>query len=298
VENDGAGAGGRRARRRGRDIGHGSRRVTAIAGTIHPAAIIDRGAEIDPAAVIGAGAFIGPGVIIGAGTTVGPYAVIESNTTIGARNRIFQFASIGAAPQDLKFGGEPSRVEIGDDNIIREFTTIHRGTEGGDMVTRIGSHVMLMNYVHIAHDCQIGDHAIIANSTELGGHAVIEEWVVAAGMVGVHQFARIGAHAMVAAGAKVSQDVPPYSTVAGDRARLVGVNTIGLERRGFSPESISALRRAYRTIFYSRMSREDAIARVDAEDGAVAEVRRVLDFIKGSHRGVVGRERKGGASNG
>lgn len=234
--------------------------------------------------------------MIGAESSVGPYAVIEANTTIGARNHIFQFASIGAAPQDLKYRGEPSRVEIGDDNIIREFTTIHRGTQGGHLLTRIGSHVLLMNYVHIAHDCEIGDHAIIANSTELGGHAVLEEWVVAAGMVGVHQFARIGAHAMVAAGAKVSQDVPPYSTVAGDRARLVGVNTLGLERRGFTPESISALRRAYRTIFYSRLQRDEAIARVEAEDGAVAEVRRVLDFIRNSQRGIVGRERKAGAN--
>jgi UDP-N-acetylglucosamine acyltransferase len=246
---------------------------------------------------IGAGAFIGPGVIIGAETSVGPYAVIESNTTIGKRNRIFQFASIGAAPQDLKYRGEPSRVEIGDENIIREFTTIHRGTESGAMVTRIGSHVMLMNYVHIAHDCIVGDHAIIANSTELGGHAVIEEWVVAAGMVGIHQFARVGAHAMVAAGAKVSQDVPPYSTVAGDRARLVGVNSIGLERRGFSDESIRALRRAFRTIFYSGKPREEALREVEAEDGSVAEVRRMLNFIRESRRGVVGRERRG-ASNG
>ena len=180
---------------------------------------------------------IGPEVRIGAATRIGPYAVIEGHTTIGARNRIFQFASIGAAPQDLKYHGEPSRLEIGDDNRIREFTTIHRGTEGGGMLTRIGNHVLVMNYVHVAHDCLIGDHSILANSTELAGHCVLEEWVVTAGMCGVHQFSRIGAHAMLAAGSKVAQDVPPYSMVAGDRARLVGINAVGLERRGFSPES-------------------------------------------------------------
>lgn len=218
--------------------------------------------------------------------------MIECNTTIGARNRIFQYSSIGAAPQDLKFRGEPSRVEIGNDNTIREFTTVHRGTESGHMVTRIGNGVLLMNYVHIAHDCIVGDGSIIANSTELGGHCVLGEWVVAAGMCGIHQFARIGAYAMVAAGAKVSQDVPPYSMVAGDRARLVGVNTVGLRRRNFDRETIGAIERTYRKLFYSGLLREDAIREVLAEDGSVAEVRRIVDFIGESKRGVVGRERE------
>ncbi len=240
---------------------------------------------------IGPGAVIGPATQVGAGTVIGPYAVIQSHTTIGKRNRIFQYASIGAPPQDLKFHEEPSRVEIGDDNTIREFTTIHRGTEGGHLLTRIGSSVLLMNYVHIAHDCEIGDHSIIANSTELGGHCVLEEWVVAAGMCGIHQFARIGAHAMVAAGAKVSQDVPPFSMVAGDRARLVGVNTVGLRRRGFDRETISAIERTYRKLYYSGMLREDAIREALTEDGGIAEVRRVIDFVAASKRGVVGRER-------
>ncbi len=234
---------------------------------------------------------VGPATQVGAGTKIGPYAVIQSHTTIGKRNRIFQYASIGAPPQDLKFHDEPSRVEIGDDNTIREFTTVHRGTEAGHMLTRIGNGVLLMNYVHIAHDCMIGDHAIIANSTELVGHCVLEEWVVAAGMCGIHQFARIGAHAMVSAGAKVSQDVPPYSMVAGDRARLVWVNTVGLRRRGFDRETISAIERTYRKLFYSGLLRDDAIKEIVAEDGGVPEVRRVLDFIAASRRGVVGRER-------
>ena len=242
---------------------------------------------------VGPGAVIGAEVRIDAGTWIGPYAVIEGRTTIGKRNQIFQFASVGAAPQDLKYRGEPSRLEIGDDNRIREFTTIHRGTEGGGMLTRIGNHVLVMNYVHIAHDCIIGDHCILANSTEVAGHCVLEEWVVSAGMCGIHQFSRIGAHAMLAAGSKVAQDVPPYAMVAGgERARLVGVNTIGLERRGFDAETVAAVRAAFRTLFYSKLLRDEAIRQVLDEHGARPEVRRLIDFIRASERGVVGRERE------
>jgi len=234
---------------------------------------------------------VGANVRIGPATRIGPYAVIEGDTTIGARNRIFQFASIGADPQDLKYRGEPSRLIIGDDNRIREFTTIHRGTEGGGMLTRIGNDVLVMNYAHIAHDCMIGDHSIIANSTELAGHCVLDEWVVTAGMCGIHQFSRIGAHAFVAAGSKVAQDVPPFAMVAGDRARLVGVNATGLERRGFTPAAVAALKRAFRTLFYGKLLRDDAIRQVLAESGEIAEVRRLIDFIAHSERGVVGRDR-------
>ncbi len=242
---------------------------------------------------VGPGAVIGARVRIGPDTVIGPYAVIEGETTIGAGNRIFQFASLGADPQDLKYQGEASRLEIGNYNRIREFTTVHRGTAGGGMVTRIGNHVLLMNYTHIAHDCQIGDHSIIANSTEIAGHCVVEEWVVTAGMCGVHQFSRIGAHAFLAAGAKTAQDVPPYAMVAGtDRARLVGVNTTGLERRGFDSETVTAIKSAFRTLFYSRLLREEAIAQVLEEHGHRAEVRRLLDFILNSERGVVGRDRE------
>jgi UDP-N-acetylglucosamine acyltransferase len=218
--------------------------------------------------------------------------VIEGETTIGSGNRIFQFASIGADPQDLKYQGEASRLEIGDYNRIREFTTVHRGTAGGGMVTRIGNHVLLMNYCHIAHDCQIGDHAIIANSTEIAGHCVVDEWVVTAGMCGVHQFSHIGAHAFVAAGSKIAQDVPPYAMVAGDRARLVGVNTNGLERRGFDADIIAAIKSAFRTLFYSKLLRDEAIEQILNEHGHRAEVRRLVDFILMSERGVVGRDRE------
>jgi UDP-N-acetylglucosamine acyltransferase len=223
---------------------------------------------------------------------IGPYAVIEGQTTIGAGNRIFQFASIGADRQDLKYQGEPSTLEIGSHNRIREFTTIHRGTAGGGMVTRIGNHVLLMNYTHVAHDCQIGDHSIIANSTEIAGHCVLEEWVVTAGMCGVHQFSRIGAHAFIAAGTKISQDVPPYAMVAGDRARVVGVNTTGLERRGFVPDTVAAIKSAFRTLFYGKLLRDEAIQEILDKHGHLAEVRRLVDFILKSERGVVGRDRE------
>ena len=235
---------------------------------------------------------IGAQVRIGPETVVGPYAVIEGCTVIGARNQIFQFASLGAAPQDLKYHGEPSRLEIGDDNKIREFATIHRGTEGGGMVTRIGNAVLVMNYVHVAHDCIIGDHCILANSTELAGHCVLEEWVVAAGLCGIHQFTRIGEHAMLAAGSKVAQDVPPYALVRGDRARLVGVNTIGLERRKFDAKTTAAIKRAFRILFYSKFLRDEAIAQVQEHDGSVPEVRRIIEFVQRSERGVVSRSRE------
>jgi UDP-N-acetylglucosamine acyltransferase len=260
---------------------------------IHPSAVIDRRAELDSSVRVGPGAVIGAGVRIGPETVVGPYAVIDGETTIGAGNRIFQFASVGAEPQDLKYHGEASRLEIGDYNRIREFTTIHRGTAGGGMVTRIGNHVLLMNYSHIAHDCQIGDHSIIANSTEIAGHCRLEEWVVTAGMCGVHQFSHIGAHAFVAAGSKIAQDVPPYAMVAGgDRARLVGVNTTGLERRGFDPAIVAAIKSAFRTLFYGKLLRDEAIRQILDEYGDLAEVRRLVDFILKSERGVVGRDRE------
>ena len=236
---------------------------------------------------------IGPGVKIGAGTVIGSSVVIESLTTIGQRNRIWQFAAIGAEPQDLKFKGEPSVVEIGDDNMIREFATVHRGTEGGGMITKIGSHTLVMTYAHVAHDCIIGDHVILAASTGLAGHCVIEDYAICEGQVGVHQFARVGIHAILAAGAKVAQDVPPYSMVAGaERARLAGINEVGLQRRGFKPETIAALKSSIRTLFFSKLLREEAIAKTLEENGNFAEVRRLVDFINNSKRGVVGRERE------
>ena len=241
--------------------------------------------------MIGPGAVIGPQVRIGAGTVIDAHVVVECNTSIGRNNRIYPFAMVGAATPDLKFHGEPSRLEIGDDCIVREFTSLHRGTEVGGMLTRIGNGVLLMPYVHIAHDCTVGDHCIIVNSTQLAGHCVTEEYVTIEGLSGVQQFCRIGTHAFLAAGCRVERDVPPYSRVAGDRARLIDVNVIGLQRRGFKPETIAALRSALRTLFYSKLSREDAIKKVLEEHAQVGEVKRLTEFITKSERGVVGRER-------
>ncbi len=242
---------------------------------------------------VGPGAVIGPNVKIGADTWVGPCAVIARNTTIGARTRIFQFASVGEDSQDLKYHGEPSRLEIGDECRIREFASIHRGTEGGGMLTRLGNRVLVMNYAHIAHNCKVGDNVILTNGSQLGGHCIVEEFAAIEGMAGVHQFCKIGAHAFVAAGAKVAQDVPPYVMVAGaERARMVSINEIGLQRRGFSAETINALKAAVRIIFYSKLLREDALKKVLDEQGGFPEVRRLVDFIANSERGVVGRERE------
>jgi len=234
---------------------------------------------------------VGPRVRIGARTIVSSHVVIECNTTIGKDNRIFPFAMIGAATPDLKFRGEPSTLEIGDHNTIREFTSLHRGTEAGGMVTRIGSGTLIMPYVHVAHDCTVGDHTILVNSTQLAGHCITEEYVTIEGLCGVQQFCRIGAHAFLAAGSRVERDVPPYSRVAGDRARLIDVNVIGLQRRGFAPETIAALRAALRTIFYSKLSREESLTAALEEHAGVAEVGRLVEFIRRSERGVVSRER-------
>ena len=253
--------------------------------------MIDSRAELAGSVEIGPGVVIGPRVKIGANTVIGPHAVIESDTTIGARNHIYQFASIGAEPQDLKFKGEPSVVEIGDDNLIREFSTIHRGTEGGGMVTRIGSHVLVMNYVHVAHDCIIGDYCILANSTELAGHIVFEDHVRAMGGVLIQQFTRMGAYSMLAAGARIEFDVPPFAIASGDRARLVGVHEIGLQRAGFDADKINLIKSAMRKLFFSKLTREEAVKEVAAEFCGIPEVEQLLSFIRNSRRGVIARER-------
>ena len=205
-------------------------------GGIHPAAIVDPGARIDATASVGPGAVIGPHVEIGAQTQIGAHCVIEGHTRIGARNRIFQFASIGAPPQDMKYGGEPTRLEIGDDNTIREFVTINTGTVQDIGVTRVGSHNWIMAYVHIAHDCQLGSHIILANAVQLAGHVHLGDWVFLGGLSGVHQFVRVGAHAMTAFQTRLAQDVPPFVTAGGNPAEAQGINIEGLRRRGFSAE--------------------------------------------------------------
>jgi UDP-N-acetylglucosamine acyltransferase len=254
---------------------------------VHPTAVVAPGAELDESAQIGPYAVIGPKVRIGAGTTVGPHAVIEGDTTIGKNNRIFQLAAIGAIPQDLKYAGEPTRLEIGDENQIREFTTLHVGTAGGGGVTRVGHRNLFMAYSHVAHDCQVGNGCVFANCAALGGHVVVEDHVICGGLSGIHQFVRLGRYAFVAAGGSVTMDVPPYCTVHGDRAVLAGLNTVGLSRHGFTPEQIARIKEAYRTIFRSKLGLREALAQVRAEHGRHPEVEHFLQFIEGSERGIV-----------
>jgi UDP-N-acetylglucosamine acyltransferase len=254
---------------------------------VHPSALVDAGAELAADVEIGPYTIVTAGVRIGGGTTVGPHSVITGRTTIGARNRIFQFTSIGEIPQDRKYGGEPTTVTIGDDNVIREFVTIHAGTAQDRGTTRIGSHNWLLAYVHIAHDCVLGDHTTFSNNAQLAGHVVIGDWVTMGGFTGVHQFCRVGDHAMVAAGAIVLQDVPPFVTAAGYPAKPHGTNTEGLRRRGFGAEDIQAVRRAYRTLYREGRSLDDArdaIARAAAERPVLDPLAR---FLATPGRGVV-----------
>lgn len=253
---------------------------------IHPTALLAPETALDADVAVGAHSIVGPRVRIGAGTAVGPHVVIEGRTTIGARNRIFQFAALGAIPQDLKYRGEDSELLIGDDNRIREFCTLHPGTEGGGMVTRVGTGNLLMNYSHIAHDCVLGDHNVVANGVQLGGHVVIEHGVVIGALSGIHQFVHLGESALIGAGSMVSQDVPPFCNATGDRATLHGLNTVGLKRRGVSDATIAALKRAYRIMFQSSLRVSAAAARIRAELAGVSEVERFVAFIERSERGV------------
>jgi len=253
---------------------------------IHATAIVASGAELDEGVTVGPYAVIGPHVRVGRDTTIGPHAVLEGHTKLGARNRIFQYASVGAPPQDLKYRGEPSRLEIGDDNTIREFTSISPGTEGGGMVTRIGNRNLLMVNSHVAHDCVVADGTIIANAANVGGHVIVEDFVIVGGLAGVHQFVRLGQSAILGAGTMASMDVPPFCNATGDRARLRGLNSVGLRRRGFTPEKVQALKRAYHILFQSRLKAKDAIDQARRELGSVPEVEYMLVFIESSKRGV------------
>jgi len=253
---------------------------------IHPTAIVAAGAELGPGVRIGAYSIVGPRVKIGARTVVGPHVVIEGNTTIGEENHIFQFAAVGAEPQDLKYRGEDSVLIIGNRNRIREFATLHPGTAGGGMVTRIGDGNLLMNYTHVAHDSILGNGNIMANGAQLAGHVLVEDFVVIGAMAGIHQFARVGESAIIGAGSMVSQDVPPFCNATGDRATLHGLNGVGLKRRGLTAETQAALKRAYKLMFQSGLKVVDAAARIRGEITGVAEVEKFVAFIEKSERGV------------
>lgn len=253
---------------------------------IHETALVDPRAELDAGVEVGAYCVIGPQVKIGKGTRVKSHVVIEGNTTLGQGNVVFQFATVGSVPQDLKYRGEDSQLIIGDHNTIREFASLNPGTTGGGMVTRIGDHNLLMMHCHIAHDCILGNHNIIANGATLGGHVVIEDYVIVGGLVGIHQFVKVGTSAILGAGSMVSKDIPPYCNATGDRARLRGLNLEGLKRRRFSKERIDTLKKAYRMIFQSGLRTREAIRRVRREISDSAEVERLADFIEQSQRGI------------
>lgn len=253
---------------------------------IHPTAVVAAGAELADDVEIGPYSIVGPEVRIGAGTRVGPHAVVEGRTTIGAGNRIFQFASVGAIPQDLKYHGEPTELVIGDGNQFREFTTIHIGTEGGGGVTRVGDRNLFMNFSHVAHDCRVGSRAIFANGATLAGHVTVEDYVIVGGLAAVHQFVRLGESSMLGGGAMVVQDVPPFCVVQGDRAGLVGLNVEGLRRRGFGEDDVRAIRAAYRTVFRSGLALRDAVRKIRDEASPSPPVRHFLAFVEASKRGI------------
>ncbi len=254
---------------------------------IHSTAIVDASAQIADDCEIGPYSIIGANVSIGSGTVVGPHVVIKGPTTIGANNKIFQFASVGDDPQDLKYAGEITHLEIGDSNTIREFATINRGTEGGGGITRIGNHNLFMAYIHVAHDCVIGDHIIMANSASLAGHVTVGHYAILAGFACVHQFCEIGEHAFVGLNSVANRDVCPYTLAVGNYAEGKGINKNGLRRREFTDDAIAALHRAYKVLIRQHGERSQAIASLSDEAAKYAEVARLIEFIEKSERGVV-----------
>ncbi|MBT8421633.1 MAG: acyl-ACP--UDP-N-acetylglucosamine O-acyltransferase [Gammaproteobacteria bacterium] len=254
---------------------------------IHPTAVIDPSAELAGDVRVGPYSIIGADVSIGAGTEIGPHVVINGPTTIGSDNTIFQFASVGEAPQDKKYAGEPTRLEIGDRNTIREFVTINRGTTQDLGITRLGDDNWIMAYVHIAHDCQVGNQTIFANNASIAGHVRIDDYVILGGFTLIHQFCSIGKHAMTAFGTGIGMDVPPYVTVGGSPAKAHGLNMEGLRRRGFSEQSRKALRRAYRTLYREGLGLQDAISALREQEKDCKEVAVFVRFLEQQGRGIV-----------
>lgn len=258
---------------------------------IHPTAEVDPRALVDPSARLGAGvkvgpfSIIGPEVVIGEGSEIGPHVVIKGPTSIGRNNKIYQFASVGEDCQDLKYKGEPTRLEMGDNNIVRESATIHRGTIQDQGVTKIGNNNLFMAYTHVAHDCVIGNHCIMANAATLAGHVHLGDYAILGGLVAVHQFTRIGAHAMCGGGSLIPKDVPAYVLVDGQPAKTYGLNYEGLKRRGFSKEALQDLRRAFKLVFRSKKSLQEAISELEA--GKVsAELSVFIESLRNSARGL------------
>ena len=253
---------------------------------VHPTAIISPGAIVEENVEIGPYSVIGPNVRIGGGTVVGPHAVIEGCTEIGDNCHIFQFVSIGAVPQDLKFDGEKSKVMIGKNNTIREFVTIHSSTSADIGMTYIGDNNLLMAYCHVAHNCVLGNNIVMANAANLAGHILIEDFAIIGGLSGIHQFTRVGCHSIIGGASAVSKDVPPYVTVSGNRAKPHGLNLIGLKRRGFQGETIAALKKAYKIVYRSSLLLSVAPERVKTEVDDLPEVRHLVEFIGNAKRGI------------
>jgi UDP-N-acetylglucosamine acyltransferase len=254
---------------------------------IHPTALVAEGARLAEDVEIGPYSIIGEHVEIGAGTTVGAHAVITGHTRIGVHNQIFHFVSLGEAPQDKKYDGEPTRLEIGDHNVIREFCTFNVGTVQDRGVTTIGSHNWIMAYVHIAHDCVVGDRTIFANNASLAGHVEVGDWAILGGFTGIHQFCKIGAHVMTGVSTVVFKDIPPFVMASGHPAEPHGLNNEGLKRRGFSAESLSALKRAYKTLYREGNTVAEAQAKLAPEAAKHVEVQQLLDFLARSERGII-----------
>jgi UDP-N-acetylglucosamine acyltransferase len=259
--------------------------------TIHPTAIVDPGAQLAPTVTVGAYTLIGPQVQIDEGTTVGAHCVIEGRTTIGRDNRIFQFCSLGAVPQDMKYGGEPTELAIGNRNTIREFCTFNCGTVQDAGLTRVGDDNWIMAYVHIAHDCQVGSHTILANNATLAGHVHLADWAFIGGLTGIHQFVKIGAHAMAGFASAVSQDVPPFMMVDGNPLTVRGFNVVGLRRRGFTPERISAVKQMHKLLYREgntlAQARDEIALLAETIPEAKDDVAKMTDFLRQASRGIV-----------
>ena len=254
---------------------------------IHPTAIIDPKAELDSSVTVGAYSVIGANVKVDAGTTIASHVVLQGSTTIGKNNQIFQFSSLGEAPQDKKYRDEPTTLEIGDNNTIREFCTFNRGTIQDKGVTKIGNDNWIMAYVHIAHDCSIGNNTILANNSSLAGHVDIHDFAILGGFTLIHQFCKIGAHVITAVGSVIFKDVPPYVTAAGYDAKPHGINSEGLKRRGFSPESITQIKRAYKALYRNGLSLEEAKVELATMQKDCPEIILLSDFLTVSTRGIV-----------
>lgn len=253
--------------------------------SIHPSAIVDDDAQLGEGVTVGPWAMVGPGVEIGDNTEIGPRVLIERDTVIGEDCTIHNGAVLGSNPQDLKYQGERTILEIGDRTVIREFATLNRGTAASGR-TVVGSDCLLMAYTHVAHDCEIGNHVILANAVNMAGHVLIEDWVIVGGVTPIHQFVRIGAHAFVGGGSRIPQDVPPYCRAAGNPPKLYGLNTVGLERRGLSQEVRQALKTTYRMLFQGDVNLTKALDRAEEEITGVPEVRHLIQFIRASERGI------------